>query len=121
MEKTQEEKSSIQFESNLKKLLALTNEIKAESKLPNDDVGLIIKEIVKERKIEKINQFKKDVSSLLLKKIEFDKECKKLEEDYKNTVIKKKKEFSEEMQKLFSNVENINKIEEEYYQTLKGV
>ncbi len=120
-EKTQEEKVTSQFESNLKKLIALTNEVKNESKLPNDDIGLVIKEIVKERKAEKLNQFKKDVSNLLNKKLEFDKECKKLEEDYKNTVIKKKKEFSEEMQKLFSNIEDINQIEQDYYQTFKGV
>lgn len=120
-EKTQDEKVTSQFESNLKKLIALTNEVKNESKLPNDDIGLVIKEIVKERKAEKLNQFKKDVSNLLNKKLEFDKECKKLEEDYKNTVIKKKKEFSEEMQKLFSNIEDINQIEQDYYQTFKGV
>jgi len=117
----QNDKVSKQFDANFKKLIALLGGEKTLKKVnvPNDELGTIVEDLLKERREDFIKDFKAKAKSLLDKKLEFDKEVKKAEEDFKKTVVNKKKEFSEKMKEIFNMVENIQEIEKSYYQSLK--
>lgn len=117
----QNDKVSKQFDANFKKLVALLGGDKALKKtsVPNDELGNIVEDLLKERREEFVKDFKSKAKELLDKKIEFDKEVKKAEEEFKNKVISKKKEFSEKMKGLFSMVENIQEVEKSYYSSFK--
>lgn len=117
----QNDKVSKQFEANFKKLVALLGGEKALKKIsvPNDELGGVVEDLLKERREDFIKEFKSKAKSLLDKKIEFDKEVKKAEEEFKNKVAQKKREFSEKMKELFGMVENMQEIEKSYYQSLK--
>lgn len=117
----QNDKVSKQFDANFKKLVALLGGDKALKKtsVPNDELGNIVEDLLKERREEFVKDFKSKAKELLDKKIEFDKEVKKAEEEFKNKVIGKKKEFSEKMKGLFNMVENIQEVEKSYYSSFK--
>jgi len=117
----QNDKVSKQFDANFKKLVALLGGDKALKKtsVPNDELGNIVEDLLKERREEFVKEFKSKAKELLDKKIEFDKEVKKAEEEFKNKVIGKKKEFSEKMKGLFNMVENIQEVEKSYYSSFK--
>ena len=110
------------FEASFKKLVALMGGDKnlKKTSIPSNEVGDIVNELLKERRQKKIDEFKIGAIALLDKKIEFDKEVRKAEEAFKNTVNAKKKEFTEEMNKLFQNLESINDVEKSYYANLSG-
>ena len=117
----QNDKVSKQFDANFKKLVALLGGDKALKKtsVPNDELGNIVEDLLKERREEFVKEFKSKAKELLDKKIEFDKEVKKAEEEFKNKVTNKKKEFSEKMKGLFNMVENIQEVEKSYYSSFK--
>ena len=117
----QNDKVSKQFDANFKKLVALLGGEKQLKKvsIPNDELGDVVEDLLKERRAEFIKDFKEKAKSLLDKKIDFDKEVRKAEEEFKNKVIQKKKEFSEKMKEVFNMVENMQEIEKSYYQSLK--
>jgi F0F1-type ATP synthase alpha subunit len=110
------------FDASFKKLVALMGGDKnlKKASIPSNEVGDIVTELLKDRRKKKIDEFKTGAIALLDKKIEFDKEVRKAEEAFKNTVNAKKKEFTEEMNKLFQNLESINDIEKSYYSNLSG-
>jgi len=114
------DKVAKQYDANFKKLVALMNGEKnmRKTKVPNNEIGQVVAELIKEKKDAAIKAFKDQAILLLDKKVEFDKEIKKLEDEFKNKVNGKKKEFTEEMQKLFKTVENIESIEKSYYASL---
>lgn len=118
----QNDKISKNYDANFKKLVALMGGEKQLKKpsIPNDEVGTIVEELIKERREEKIKEFKEGAKKLLDKKIEFDKECRKAEEDFKKAVTEKKKNFTEEMKKVFNIIEDINAIEKSYYDSMKA-
>jgi hypothetical protein len=118
-----EDKISKQFDANFRKLVAIMGGAKNMKKVsvPSGDVGTIVDELLNERREEKIKEFKTKAKEILEKKLEFDKNVRKAEDELKNTVNAKKKEFSEEMQKLFSFVDDIGAVEKSYYQSLKEI
>lgn len=117
----QNDKVSKQFDQNFKKLVALLGGEKTLKKVsvPNDELGSVVEDLLKERREDFIKDFKTKAKALLDKKLEFDKEVKKAEEEFKNKIIQKKKEFSEKMKEVFGMVENMQEIEKSYYQSLK--
>ncbi len=123
-QETQEQsndKVSKKFDKDFKQLVALLGGDKNLKRVnvPNDELGTIVEELLKERREEFVKDFKTKAKGLLDKKLEFDKEVKKAEEQLKNTVISKKKEFSEKMKEVFGMVENIQQIETSYYESMK--
>ena len=58
----------------------------------NDIVAGLVDELLKEREEATAKTFKEKVSALIDKKIAFDKECKKAEDDYKKLILEKKKD-----------------------------
>ena len=121
-QKQQSDKVTKKFDAAFKKLVALMGGDKNLKKvsIPTSEVGEVVEELLKERRKAKIEEFKKGAIAVLDKKIEFDKEVRKAEDQLKNTVIQKKKEFTEEMTKLFVNFESINEIEKAYNDNLKA-
>ena len=116
------DKVSKEYEKNFKKFVALLGgeaNLKKVS-VPNDSIGDVVKELLKERREEFIETFKQDTKDLLDKKIAFDKEVRAAEEQLKKTVTEKKKAFSEAMKKVFTMVEKIDQVEKSYYENLKG-
>jgi nitrogenase subunit NifH len=85
----QGDKVSKQFDANFKKLIALLGGDKNLKKVnvPNDEIGGIVEDLIKERREDFIKDFKEKAKDLLNRKLEFDKEVKKAEEQFKNTVI----------------------------------
>lgn len=122
-EQGSEDKVGKQFDSNFKKLIALLGGEAAfrKVKIDNDETSTLVEELLKERKAEKLIEFKDKAKKLLDKKVEFDKEVKKAEEEFKNKVNTKKKEFTEEMKSLFNIVENIDELQKNYYNSIKEV
>lgn len=105
----------------LKKLVALlggSNNLKKVS-IPNDGLGDIVKDLLKDRREAFIKDFKEKAIKLLDSKLAFDKETRVAEEQFKNTVISKKKEFSDKMKEVFSMVENMQEVEKSYYSSLE--
>ncbi|MEM4711292.1 MAG: hypothetical protein QXL18_05080 [Candidatus Woesearchaeota archaeon] len=116
----QENKIEKEFNSNFKKLVALMGGEQSfqKNKVPNDEIGSIVKELLKEKREKIITEFKTKAIELLDKKLEFDKEVKKIEEEFKNKITNKKKEFNDKMKELFSLVEKIDEIEKSYYNSI---
>ncbi len=114
------DKITKQFDANIKKLVALMGgkDNLKKVNVPAGDVGTIVTELVGERRKEKIDEFKKKAKEILDKKLEFDKAIRKEEDEFKNKVNAKKKEFNEELSKLFSFVDDINAVERSYYQSI---
>lgn len=116
------DKITKKYDAAFKKLVALMGGEKnlKKSSIPTSEVGDIVTELLKERRQKTIDKFKVDAMAILDKKIEFDKEVRKAEDQLKNTVIAKKKEFTEEMIKVFATLENIQEVEKAYAENLKG-
>lgn len=109
------------FDSNFKKLVALFQGEKnlRKSKVPHTDLGAVVEELIKDKKAKAIENFKASAVTIMDKKVEFDKEIKKLEAEFKQKKDTKLKEFTEEMLSLFKQVEGIEQIEKSYYESLK--
>lgn len=116
-----QDKVEKQFNAAYSKLVALLGGERnmRKSKVPKDNIGKIVDELVAEKRDAAVKAFKEQAVQLLDKKVEFEKEVKKIEEECKNKVNAKRKEFTEEMQKLFKLVDGIEQIEKSYYETLK--
>lgn len=110
-----------QFEKNLNKLTALLGgkTLFKKSKLPKDAVSNLVAELVAERKEEIAVEFKSKAKELLQKKVEFDREVKKMQEEMNKQIEAKKKEFVEKLNSLFNLVENIEEVEKSYYDSIK--
>lgn len=121
-QKQNADKITKKYDAAFKKLVALMGGDKNLKKvsIPTTEVGEIVTELLKERRQKTIDKFKIDAIAILDKKIEFDKEVKKAEDTFKNTVNAKKKEFTEELLKLFQGLESINETEKAYYTNLGG-
>jgi len=112
------------FIANFSKVIALFNgdeTLFKESKVPNTEVAGIVNELLKEQKEEAVTNFKREIKTLLSKKLLFDKEIKKAEEELKKTKEAKMAEFSQTMENLFKKVEDINEIETSFTKTLKDL
>lgn len=110
------------FNANIRKLIGLMKGEKniKKGKVSKDEVAGVVDELIKERKEAALKKFKEDAIALLDQKVEFDKEVRKLEDELKNKVNAKKKEFTEKMQNLFKQVDSIEAIEKSYYSSLGG-
>lgn len=116
------DKTSKQYEQNIKRLVALIGgkENFPKSTIPSNEVSDIVIALLADRKKARIEEFKKKANEILDKKVEFDKIVRKEEQEFKNKVNAKKKEFNDELVKLFAFVDDIKTLEESYYKTISG-
>jgi hypothetical protein len=117
-----EDKIEKNYSASLKKLVALLNgQGMKKTRLKKNEIADVVAELIKEKKEKALTEFKVEAIALLDKKVEFDKEVRRLEEEFKNKVNVKKKEFTESMQNLFKKVDNIDEIEKSYEESLSSI
>jgi hypothetical protein len=112
-----------QYQAAFKKMVALMKgqgNMK-QPRLNQDEVSDIVIELIQDRKRTAIAEFKKEAVAILDKKMEFDKEVKRLEQEFNSKIDAKKKEFTLAMQGLFKKIESIDEIERSYEDSLKGL
>lgn len=119
-QENQDNKVVKEFNKGMKKLVALFGgeQAFARTSVPNDGLGNVVEELLRERRQQMIDKFKEEAKIIIDKKIELDREIKKAEEELKQKITAKKKEFNEKMKTLFAMVENINTVESSYYASL---
>lgn len=120
-EKQTTEKQTSQFEQELMKLNSLLSgdeSVFNTNKVSNDYVSNIVNELTKERKEKVKQEFKVKLSTLLDKKITFDKFKIEEEKKFKKAVEDKEKEFLKDLKEIFNMVENINEIHKSYTESL---
>lgn len=116
----QGDKINKQYEAGLRKLIALMEGDKnlRKSKLPKSDLSVVIAELLKEKKEKLAIEVKTKVSTLLDEKVAFDKEVKRLEEDFRKNVNAQKKTFTDKMNEVFKLIDGIDDVEKSYYSSL---
>jgi len=112
-----------QYQAAFKKMVALMkgHGNMKQPRLNQDEVADIVTELIQERKKTAIAEFKKEAVTILDKKMEFDKEVKRLEQEFNSKIDAKKKEFTLAMQGLFKKIESIDEIERSYENSLKDL
>lgn len=122
-QKQDSNKIAIEYEKNLKTLVALFNGNDAfkKTKVPTDDVSKLVEEILKEKREEKLIEFKTKAKALLEEKVRFDAETLKLTDEFNKKILEKKKEFSKSMLDCFKIVEDIKAVETSYTNSLSSL
>lgn len=114
-------KVSKEYEKNIKRLIAVVGgdtNIYGPKRVPNDTLGTLVEELLKERKEKLAVDVKVELSALLDKKVAMDKEIKAKEDEFAKLKQQKQKEFNEAAKKVFGKVEGIEQLERDYYQSL---
>jgi predicted nucleic acid-binding protein len=117
-------KEAKNYEQNMKKLVAIVGgkeNIYPLKRVDNNVVGELVAELLKEQKDELAKNIKVELKGLLDKKVQLEKEVRAKEEELKKLSQQKQKEFNDACAKVFSKIENINKLEEDYNKTLGDV
>jgi hypothetical protein len=111
------------FLNNFKKLIALFSGelIFKKDKLNQDGLNEVLEELTKEKRDALKAEFKKRALALIERKQEFDRFSKAEQDKANKAILEKEKEFTKEMESIFGLVEKIGTIEQEYYNTLKGL
>jgi len=109
-----------EFDNNFKKVLGLfrVDELLKTQKASSEDIQNLTNELLSDKKEEFKAQFKQDIKSLVENKIKFDTEVKEAEKAFKNAVITKKKEYNDEMKKLFSKIHDFDNLIKNYQENL---
>jgi len=113
-------KEGKKYTENINKLVALLNGdmLLTRSRMPNSEVFTAMQELVAEEKATRIAAIKEDVRLLIKKKMEFDTFQKQERAKFEKAVEDKQKEFNNEVNKIFSKIEDIKEMEENYLATL---
>ncbi len=118
-----EDKNKIakQYEATLKKLVAVVGgqeNVYGPKRVPNDTLGTLVNDLLKERKEKLASSVKVELTELLDKKVALDKEIKAKEEELAKLKQNKQKEFNEAASKVFGKIEGIEQLEKDYYSSL---
>lgn len=111
------------YDKNIKKLVAILQgdqPLKSAVKVPSDEVGKLVKELLKEKQETAAKAIKTSISELIEKKVQMDKDFKKAEADLKKLKEQKQKEFNEAAGKVFTQIDGLDQMEKDYYATLGG-
>lgn len=87
-------------------------------KLKSDVVSNLVDELLEEREQEAVKKAKEKFSALIDKKLQFDKDSKKAEDDYKKLVLEKKKAFTAEIEDALQIIADIGETRKAYESTL---
>jgi hypothetical protein len=113
-------KQENKFKDAMTKLGSLMKgKIAPSKRLKNNVVEDVVTEMLKERQEKLQIDFKAELSSIIDKKIELDKQFKLKEEELVKLKTEKYKEFNNAFQKLIDKVEDINALKDSYLATLK--
>lgn len=114
-------KVKIAYDKNISKLVAIVGgkeNLYASKKVKKDVIGTIVTGLLEDRKKSLEVTIKADLIALLEKKVTCDKEIKKSEDELAKLKIQKNKEFNEAAAKVFSQVDGIEQLEKDYYDSL---
>lgn len=112
-----------QFNRALRNLIALMGgekQLKSQ-KIPNDAVGEVVTELLKERQEATFKLFKDKANTLLNEYATFTKECSDAEKVHQKIIVDKKKEFTKKMNDLFGTLSNVDELAKVFYQGMKEV
>lgn len=115
------DKISRAYEANLKKLARIVGgekNVKPVRTVGGDTLGALVKDLLKERREATQKEVKEGLLVILDKKAALDKEIKQKQDELNKLVVQKKKEFNEAFSKIVSKIENVDKLEENYLETL---
>ena len=118
---SQEDKTIVNFEANMKKLVGVLGGkelLTKTSKVKKDTVEVIVEGLLKERKEKLELTIKSDLSELLDKHVLLTKSIADKQKELKDLETSKKKEFNDACNKLFNKVEDVNQLEKDYYSAL---
>lgn len=117
-------KEEKKFQDTLDKLVALLNgdvTARKKPKVRNDRVSLLVAKINEERTKNIEEEFVKDGITLLDSWAQFDQQCNEEKKKFEAAIQAKMKEFREKIEKLFSKLESIDKINGQYKASLSKV
>lgn len=124
MEQQKEEKGKVlkQFNKNLGMLTALLNDesLFKPAKMASDDITAAIAELAKEEKEKLLKEFKEGAIAVIQNKRDFDRFASQQKKEMEKKVEEKQKEFNEKVKDLFAKIQDIKRIEQSYYDTLKN-
>lgn len=87
-------------------------------KVGTSNLDELLEDILKERREAALNKFKVDALSFFDRKVAFDKLIKQKEEEFQKEITKAKKEFADEADKLFNQLEGVNEMVAAYRRSL---
>jgi hypothetical protein len=111
------------YQRNVKQITALLGGDKplfGNDKIPQDEVGGLVAEMMKDRKKKTGEEVKAELGALLDAHVAMKREIRKKEQELKQLEEKKMKEFNDQAKKVLGKVDGLNQIEKEYYQALGG-
>lgn len=110
------------FEVAMGKLMAVISGARdalKRPKVPADEVESIVSDLLSKRREKVVEEFQSKLLELLDKYVQFEGEVKKAEEELKNTTLKKKEEFTKQINECFKLIDNIDKVQQNYTSALK--
>lgn len=122
-ENKQEQNSKVEkaYDGVLAKLTAVVSgKLQLATAIPNDQVESLVKELFEEDYEKLRAEVKIELRELLKKHVTMTQEIKKKEQELKNTVLAKKKEFTAACNEVFKKVENIGELTKNYAESLKA-
>jgi len=109
------------FEQTVRKLTAVVNgkeNLKLPSKVKKDSLASLVDELFKEESEATVVQVKTELKSLLKGYVQLNSSLIEERKKLDNLEISKKKEFNTTAQKLFSKIEGIDALNNEYHAAL---
>lgn len=122
MEEQQPDKVAKEFSISVNKLTAILGSpsyLNPSSKIPQDELSTIVGDLLKDEKEKNRKEISDQLRALLKGYAELKAEIAKKEKELKQLEQTKMGEFNKAAKQLFSRIEEIDKIEQEYYGALK--
>lgn len=111
------------FNANIERLVKIVGgeeNISAPKKIGNDVLAKLTNGLLKGRREALEKEVTAELTTILDKKVALDKEFKVKEEELAKLKQQKMKEFNDAAAKVFAKIESIDKLGDDYYNTLKA-
>jgi len=95
--------------------------LKAKKSLPHTEASEVIDELIADRIKERKEEFKKQAATLIEKHVEFVKFEREAKQKFEQEILKKKKEFTADAQKVLQLVDGIDQLRKDWEASLKTV
>lgn len=110
-----------EFTNSVKKLVAIlgsSDPLKPTSKIPFDDLGEIVADLLKEEKEKNRKEVSEQLKALLKGHADLKNEVAKKKKELEQIEQNKMAEFNKTAKQLFNRIDEIDKKEKEYYTAL---
>lgn len=115
-----QQKIENKYKNNLASVFALLkdNKFQPSKGVPASEMGEVIDEFFKEEIESKKQTVKENLKVLLTKKVQFDKTIEEETRKFQGIILAKKKEFSDELEKVLTMVQGIDQIRIDFLKSL---